>query len=150
MKTCKFIAAMVAVLLPLAIVSCGTKEEPEKTPEPIGEFTGSFSIVNSDGSTFSMEDIRAGYEVGEGVVDITLYGVSFSPRMPMTLDMTIPGVAVSKAPDGYSLSSASITPVALGKPFPNYMVTDLSGSLTDDLLTLKMDIGGCPSTYSGR
>ena len=36
MKTCKFIAAMVAVLLPLAIVSCGTKEEPEKTPEPIG------------------------------------------------------------------------------------------------------------------
>ncbi len=150
MKTCKFIAAMAAVLLPLVVVSCGTKEEPEILPDPQGEFTGSFSIVNSDGTTFSMETVRAGYEVGEGTVDITLYGVSFSPRMPMTLDMTIPGVAIAKGPDGYSLSSASTTPTALGKPFPNYMVTDLSGSLTGSDLSLRMEIGGCPSTYIGH
>ncbi len=150
MKLNKLIAAVTAVLLSLSMVSCGTKEEPEVLPDPQGEFTGSFSIVNSDGTTFSMESVRAGYEVGEGVVDITLYGVSFSPRMPMTLDMTIPGVAIGKGPEGYSLSSASITPTALGKPFPNYMVTDLSGSLTESGLTLRMDIGGCPSTYTSH
>ena len=90
---------------------------------------------------------EAGYEVGEGIVDITLYGVSFSPRMPMTLDMTIPGVKCAKTPGGYSLSADSIVPVALGRPFENYMVTKLSGSLTDKGLSMKMEIGGCPSDY---
>lgn len=148
MKTNKLFALLAAVLLPLAVVSCGTDEPDEILPDPTGELVGSFSIVNSDGSTFSMDAIKAGYEIAEGTVDITLYEISFSPRMPMTLDMTIPGVKCSKVSGGYSLSADSITPTALGKPFPNYMVTGLSGSLTDTGLTLKMDIGGCPSTYS--
>lgn len=147
MHTNRIFAAFTALLISLSLVSCGAKEEEEILPDPSGELTGLFSIVNSDGTTFSMDAVKAGYEVGEGIVDITLYGVSFSPRMPMTLDMTIPSVKCAKAPGGYSLSADSIVPVALGRPFENYMVTKLSGSLTDKGLSMKMEIGGCPSEY---
>lgn len=142
-----FLSALSSIILSLACIACGTQEPEEILPDPTGELTGSFSIVNSDGTTFSMDAVRAGYEIGESVVDITLYAISFSPRMPMTLDMTIPGISCTKVSGGYSLAADSIVPTALGRPFENYMVTELSGSLTDSGLTLKMQIGGCPSEY---
>lgn len=139
--------ALFAAALSLAPVACGTDEPEVVLPEPTGELTGSFSIVNSDGTTFSMDAIRSDYEILDGTVDITLYEISFSPRMPMTLDMTIPGVKISQVSGGYSLSADSIVPLALGRPFEQYMVTKLTGTLTTTGLSLKMDIGGCPSEY---
>ena len=145
-------AAFSAVLVSLLLVSCGTKDEPEIIyPDPVGELTGSFSIINSDGTTFSMDAVRAGYKIGEGTADITLYGVAFSPRMPMTLDMTMEGVGCTQSVGGYSLSASSIVPLALGRPFEQYTITDLSGSVTDSGLELRMKIGGLPSEYrAGR
>lgn len=139
--------ALFAATLSLALVACGTDEPEVVLPETTGELTGSFSIVNSDGTTFAMDNIRSDYEILDGTVDITLYEISFSPRMPMTLDMTIPGVKISQVSGGYSLSAESIVPLALGRPFEQYMVTKLTGTLSTTGLSLKMDIGGCPSEY---
>lgn len=143
----RILPALFAAALSLAPVACGTDEPEVVLPETTGELTGSFSIVNSDGTTFAMDNIRSDYEILDGTVDITLYEISFSPRMPMTLDMTIPGVKISQVSGGYSLSADSIVPLALGRPFEQYMVTDLTGTLTTTGLSLKMDIGGCPSEY---
>lgn len=143
----RILPALFAAALSLAPVACGTDEPEVVLPETTGELTGSFSIVNSDGTTFAMDNIRSDYEILDGTVDITLYEISFSPRMPMTLDMTIPGVKLSQVSGGYSLSADSIVPLALGRPFEQYMVTDLTGTLTTTGLSLKMDIGGCPSEY---
>lgn len=143
----RILQALFAAALSLALVACGTDEPEVVLPETTGELTGSFSIVNSDGTTFAMDNIRSDYEILDGTVDITLYEISFSPRMPMTLDMTIPGVKISQVSGGYSLSADSIVPLALGRPFEQYMVTDLTGTLTTTGLSLKMDIGGCPSEY---
>ena len=65
----------------------------------------------------------------------------------MTLDMTIPGISCTLSSGAYSLSGDNIVPTALGRPFENYMVTGLTGTLTDTGLALKMQIGGCPSEY---
>lgn len=143
----RILPALFAAALSLAPVACGTDEPEVVLPETTGELTGSFSIVNSDGTTFAMDNIRSDYEILDGTVDITLYEISFSPRMPMTLDMTIPGVKISQVSGGYSLSADSIVPLALGRPFEQYMVTKLTGTLTTTGLSLKMDIGGCPSEY---
>lgn len=143
----RILPTLFAAALSLAPVACGTDEPEVVLPETTGELTGSFSIVNSDGTTFAMDNIRSDYEILDGTVDITLYEISFSPRMPMTLDMTIPGVKLSQVSGGYSLSADSIVPLALGRPFEQYMVTDLTGTLTTTGLSLKMDIGGCPSEY---
>lgn len=147
MDTRHIIKAVFAVAISFFLVACGSKEPEIILPEPAGELTGSFSIVNSDGTTFSMDAIRAGYEIKGNNVDITLYSVSFSPRMPMTLDMTIPGISCTLSSSAYSLSGDNIVPTALGRPFENYMVTGLTGTLTDTGLALKMQIGGCPSEY---
>ena len=147
MDTRNFFKEFFTVVISFALTACSSKEPEEILPEPTGELTGSFSIVNSDGTTFTMDAIRAGYEITGSSVDITLYSVSFSPRMPMTLDMTIPGVICTKSSSAYSLSGDNIVPTALGRPFENYMVTGLTGTLTDNGLALKMQIGGCPSEY---
>lgn len=143
----RILPALFAAVLSLALVACRTDEPEVVLPETTGELTGSFSIVNSDGTTFAMDNIRSDYEILDGTVDITLYEISFSPRMPMTLDMTIPGVKISQVSGGYSLSADSVVPLALDRPFEQYMVTKLSGTLTTTGLSLKMDIGGCPSEY---
>ena len=147
MDTRNLLKAFFTVVISFALTACGSKEPEVVLPDPAGELTGSFSIVNSDGTPFSMDAIRAGYEITGSTVDITLYSVSFSPRMPMTLDMTIPGISCTLSSGAYSLSGDNIVPTALGRPFENYMVTGLTGTLTDTGLALKMQIGGCPSEY---
>lgn len=147
MDTRNLLKAFFTVVISFALTACGSKEPEVTLPDPTGELTGSFSIVNSDGTTFTMDAIRAGYEITGSTVDITLYSVSFSPRMPMTLDMTIPGISCTLSSGAYSLSGDNIVPTALGRPFENYMVTGLTGTLTDTGLALKMQIGGCPSEY---
>ena len=147
MDTRHILKAFCAVIISFSLPACGSKEPEEILLDPTGELTGTFSIVNSDGTPFTMEAIRAVYEITGSNVDITLYSISFSPRMPMTLDMTIPGVSCSKSSGAYSLSGDNIVPTALGRPFENYMVTGLTGTLTDTGLALKMQVGGCPSEY---
>lgn len=128
--------------------SCG-KEEPEQTLEP-AVYSGLFSIENSDGSVHTTEDVKADYTVQpDQTVDLILYGVSFSPKMPLKLDVTIPGITSETRNSVMTVSGDEIIPLAMGGPFERYIVKGLSGTIDKDRMELQMTIGGCASSYSG-
>lgn len=83
-------------------------------------------------------------------VRIVMQQVRFSPRMPLTLDITLNDVAYEVGDDGFVVSCDTLVPYAMGGPFPTYLVTNLQGLVKDNELTLSMKCGRYPLTYSGR
>ncbi len=142
MKASFFIAAA------LLLCSCSI-HVPEVPQEKASGYVGTFHIVNSDGVPYQMEG-RTGQLVREdGRMDIILREVSFSPRMPLTLDLLIPDIPFSEKDGTVSLEAESVVPVSGGREYPKYVITSLKGSVTETRMQLTMDIGGCPSSYLG-
>lgn len=85
--------------------------------------------------------------------NIKLYNVSFSNHMPVTIDMTIPGVDIDSRGN---LSGDNIVPYAgiLGE-YPKYTIHNLTGKVIFDnkgqagALTIEMICGTFPTTYEG-
>lgn len=139
----------------LLAAACG-KTEPE--PELPGEagYVGHLSVIEIAGALFEMEDIRATYELEEdGTLDVSLYDVSFSSKMPVLLSrMVLPDVPYTRTGNQLTLSStAEIIPLMEMRgelvPYERYVCTDLTGTLTTDCLVLSMKLGGFQTDYTG-
>ena len=85
--------------------------------------------------------------------DIKMLQVKFADAMPVTLDITIPGVTVSGTDGAETLSGDDIVPTMNTSggavPVPLYTITGLTGSVSASALTLSMIIGEYPTAYSG-
>ena len=99
----RILPALFAAALSLALVACGTDEPEVVLPETTGELTGSFSIVNSDGSSFSMDAIKAirNIKAEKGVVP--------SKKIKATILSDGDKAAFIKAGEPYLMSLANLS-----------------------------------------
>lgn len=142
----KFFALALAAL---TLLAC------EKTPDPIvpeeTDYVGTLVVESSKGPVENTE-ARVKFQPNQdGSAELTLYEVKFSPGMPMKLDVTIPDVKVTSTANKITLSGTDIIPLALGgNKFPDHIVTDLTGEIVGDKMTLSLKFGGIPTTYVGE
>ena len=144
MKIKLFATALAA----LALIAC------EKTPTPIvpeeADYVGTVTVESSAGT---VENVGARVEFRpyeDGTAELTLYEISFHPRMPMKLDVTIPGLLMTCTPQKIILTGDDIVPFALGGEFPNYTVTDLRAEIIGNKMTLNLKFGGTPTSFVGE
>ena len=136
------------VLAALALIAC------EKTPTPIvpeeADYVGTVTVESSAG-TVENTGARVEFTPNEdGTAQLTLYEISFSPKMPMTLDVIIPGVAVVSTPEKITFSADEIIPFAMGVEFPRYLVTELAGEIVGNKMTFTLKFGGTPTSFVGE
>ena len=82
---------------------------------------------------------------------MVFHKVKFVPQMPVSLDVTVPDVKYSRAADGsLLLSSDGIVPITMMQPYPKYTVTGLSGKMSDKTLSISLNFGEFPTSYSGN
>lgn len=148
-KTFFLMLALAAV-----IVSCDKNENEDddvKTVIASTDYSGTLTVDASDGK-FDNENIKVSYSTTERAdsVSITLYQVRFSPRMPLTIDVTVPGIIARKTERGATLSCPSVVPLALGGEYPKYTVTGLAGEIAGDELTFSLNFGSTPASYHGK
>jgi len=147
------------IFLTLAVLFAFTACKPEKPcdcdtpPEKIedGTYVGLLSVENS-GNEFQLENIHVVVEINEdNTLNFTMMAVKFAQAMPVTIDMNVAGVTTSEVENGLILSGDNIVPTAMmGTPFPQYTITELSGTLTTQTLEFSMICGGNPVTFSGE
>lgn len=101
---------------------------------------------------FSLDNVRVeAVIVTDSTLDINLYGINFSSKMPVTIDMVIPGAKYSRTSERITLSGEGIIPTMGGNPFNRYVINALAGSITADSLVFTNSYGqyaGC--TYAGK
>lgn len=126
----------------IALVAC------EK--DPSSSDNNSYVGLMTVNSVFEQDNVRVSIKKNSNnTVDIEMYNVRFSPQMPVTIDMVIPGVTATSSPDGNLLSGNGIIPTTNGAPYPQYTILGLTGNATESTLTLSMLCGSYPLTFSG-
>jgi len=150
MKKNLFLMLAIAAVL----VSCDkTNEENPETTKTLKstDYSGTLT-VNASSGTFDTDDVKVSFTATEKAdsASITLYQVKFSPRMPLTIDVTVPGITVKQTEKGAILTCDSIVPFAMGGEFPNYTVTEFEGEIIDDEITFSLNFGSTPTSYCGK
>ena len=148
-KSIFFMFALAAIL-----VSCDKTEKQDEEPVKVLEstdYSGTLTVDASSG-TFTTDSSKVSFTATEKAdsASITLFQVKFTPRMPVTLDVTVPGIVVTKTEKGAVLTCGRVVPLAMGGEFPNYTVTEFEGEIVDDELTFSLNFGSTPTSYQGK
>lgn len=120
------------------------------------EALGTNTVPNVEGEhhdlPYSLDSVRVeALIVTDSTLDIKLYGINFSSKMPVTIDMEIPDVSYIRTVEKITLSGDSIIPTMGGNPFNRYVIYDLSGTITADSLTFTNAYGTYTDcTYAGK
>ncbi len=146
MKTLHYFATLLAAVL----VSCG-KENPETPLVPkTSDYSGTVTVIYQ-GAPFDNENINVNFTPSEDgqSASITLNQIRFVPQMPVTIDVTIPGITVQSTSEKIILSCERTIPLALGGEYPRYTVTDLKGEIAGNELTFSLNFGDYPTSFKG-
>lgn len=120
------------------------------------EVIGTSIVPNVEGEShdqpFQMDSVRSEIILTtDTTLDIYLFGINFSSKMPVTIDMTIPGVSYKRTAESLILTGDSIIPLMGEMPFARYVITALTGTLTEDEFKLKNGYGSyADCTYEGE
>lgn len=146
-KTVFMLAAIAAVL-----VSCNEKEAEDAPIRPQeADYIGTVTVTFRE-TDYDNEDISVNFTPNEkgDSASITIHQIRFVPQMPVTIDITIPSIALSSTDQVVTLSGDSIVPLALGgSPYPRYTVTGLTGELKGNDLNFSLKFGDYPTSFHG-
>lgn len=142
---------LLTALVAMSMIACGkeTTETP-LVPEE-ADYVGTVTVIYNE-APFDNEGIRVNFTPAEDglTASITLHQIRFVPQMPVTIDVTIPDIALQKGEDKITLSCERCIPLAMGGEYPKYTVTDLRGEIVGEELAFSLNFGDYPTSFKGR
>ena len=163
MKQKKNLCTLYLIALSLFLAACN-QNTPDEPADPANaafekatyfEALGTNTVPNVEGEhhdqPFRMDSVRVEAQlVSDTTLDILLYGINFSSKMPVTIDMVIPGASYTRTEGRITISGENIAPTMGGVPFERYMITGLRGFITADSLVFVNNYGSyADCSYEG-
>lgn len=137
-------------------VACSDDDNDSPTVCPVESqaiYSGALTVTGGDYPSNYVQDsvsVSVEYNDTTKTATINFYDVRFSSRMPVTLpNMKIAGVAYVNSEGTISLSGDSIVPTSSDRPFANYTITGLTGTVENSVFNLSMMCGTYPTSYQG-
>lgn len=140
-----------AALVAMTLIGCG-KAEPETPIVPeMSDYKGTVTVMYK-GEPFDNENIQVNFTPSEDgkTASIIIYKIRFVPQMPVTIDVTIPNVAVQSTTEKILLSCERTIPLAMGGEYPRYTVTDLKGEIVGQEMSFSLNFGDSPTSFQGQ
>lgn len=152
MKKIFFILAAATALVACNQNQPATPEDETKADFAKAHFFEVLGINTVPSEEYTQDSVKAYVYVQENdVVSIELYGIGFSSRMPLTIDMSIPNIGYTRSSERITLSGDSIVPMMGDKPFERYLITNLNGYITKDSLVIVNNYGSFENCkYAGK
>jgi len=138
----------------LLTMSCSKENGNAENPSFSGdhEYSGPMTVTAGGVDNVS-EDVKVEVRIDEKAktLDIMFNKVKFVPQMPISLDVSVPGVGFEVKDGALEFSADGIIPLSGGTlPFPKYTVTGLAGTLTESGISMKLNFGEYPVAYEGK
>lgn len=146
----KLLNAFLIAAVSVVAAAC-SKNEPVKIIETPAEtvYSGTMTVV-AGGKDNVSENVKVNVNLQEdGTATIIFNKVKFVPQMPVSLDVTVPGVTCETRENEIILSGNDIVPLAMGMPYVKYNVTSLNGKITAGKLTVSLNFGEFATSYVG-
>ena len=157
MKQKKNLCTLYLIALSLFLASCNQNTPDNPAEQNNADFAnasyfealGVNTVPNVEGENkdqpFQLDNVRVEVKlISDTTLDICLYGINFSSRMPVTIDMVIPNATYTRTTGKITITGENISPTMGGNPFDKYMITGLNGFITADSLVFTNNYG----TYS--
>ena len=148
----KFKTLLLLAVAAIFITACGKDNNPELPVIEDGTYVGTMTVLSLPGGPVlhKQENVTIKIEKGTGdIIEMEMFAVRFAPTMPMSLDVTVPGISITATATGYSLQGDNIVPLAAGGLFPQFTMKNIEGSLTSRNLTFSMICGTFPLSFTG-
>ena len=147
---CKKLILIASMLLAVAGCSKNNVNEEKEAPRS-SVYSGSLNVV-AGGKDNVTEGVEVNADIDkDGVLTLVFHKVKFVPQMPVSLDVTVPDVKYSREADGsLLLSGDGIVPITMMQPYPKYTVTGLTGKMSAKALSVSLNFGEFPTSYSGN
>ena len=144
----KLLNAFLIAAVSVVAAAC-SKNEPVKIIETPAEtvYSGTMTVV-AGGKDNVSENVNVNLQV-DGTATIIFNKVKFVPQMPVSLNVTVPGVKCECRENEIILSGNDIVPLAMGMPYAKYNVTSLNGKITAGKLTVSLNFGEFATSYAG-
>lgn len=144
----KLLNAFLIAAVSVVAAAC-SKNEPVKIIETPAEtvYSGTMTVV-AGGKDNVSENVKVNLQE-DGTATIIFNKVKFVPQMPVSLDVTVPGVKCEIRENEIILSGNDIVPLAMGMPYAKYKVTSLTGKITAGKLTVSLNFGEFATSYVG-
>lgn len=141
---------LIAVISALMLAGCVNITPDARDVEGGAEFSGTVTVIYEE-APFDNNNIKVSYLPSEDgrTASLVIHRIKFVPKMPVTIDVTIPGIAIEDTGDGLLLSCGKVIPLALGGEYPKYTVTDLLGEIQDEVLEFSLKFGEYPTSFKG-
>ena len=139
------LAALAAMLL----TGCEAIEKLETASD--AGYVGTMTVLFL-GSEVQSDNVKIDVVYGEGeTLTLKFNQVKFVPQMPVSLDINVAGVPYQKSEGIVSFSGTDIVPTygLVNTEMPNYTVTNLKGTIKDDVLDFTLNFGSIPTSYTG-
>lgn len=135
----------------LLFVGCGKVDSDEPLLPEESNYVGTVT-VQFEGAPFDNENISVDFTPAEDGLSasITIHQIRFVPQMPVTIDVTVPGIDLQRSKEKILLSCERVVPLAMGGEFPRYTVTGLSGEISGDTLVFSLNFGDYPTSFKGQ
>jgi len=150
-KTIKFSVIIAFAVVSFFASSCEKDDNEQIVITEDITFSGRMTVDQLDGTNYTVNGVQIKIEpaTSGNILTIEMLQVSFSPKMPVKLDMKIQEVMYYSSSKKIIISGNNIIPIAMGGEFPAYTITNLSGEIENGSITLSMMCGNYPLTYSG-
>lgn len=137
------IGIMAALLV--AAASCHKDSKADAIPGQ-SLYVGTVS-VDYNGGTYDNQDIYVAFRPSDDgrTAELVIYRIKFVPAMPVTIDVSIPGITV----EGDAFFCDNVVPWALGGEYPKYTVHGLEGSISGETLRFSLQFGDYPTHFTG-
>lgn len=144
----KLLNAFLIAAVSVVAAAC-SKNEPVKIIETPAEtvYSGTMTVV-AGGKDNVSENVNVNLQ-DDGTATIIFNKVKFVPQMPVSLDVTVPGVKCECRENEIILSGNDIVPLAMGMPYAKYKVTSLNGKITAGKLMVSLNFGEFATSYVG-
>lgn len=141
-----------ALSLMMLATSCENGHNNELPNNPTTDcYVGTMNVDQNDGTSYTQADVEVDYEIRDDKLNFVMYKVKFATGMPIKLDMVVEGVDIESIDENgsYHLSGDGLVPYAMGGPFEKFTITDLTGELGPETMTLSFMCGDYPVEYNG-
>ncbi len=148
---------IIFALAAMMMAACTHSNEPENNGKAEAEIfaqTKNFAALGTSTvltePVFEQDSVMLLAELtSDTTLRLSMLAVTFSERMPVTIDMALDPVSYTRSEKLISFSGEDIIPTAGGKPYDRYKATALKGTITPDSLCLSATLGTYPITYRG-
>lgn len=135
----------------VALVSCenGANSDLPSKPTESKCYKGTMTVDQNDGTFYTQDEVEVDYEIKDGKLNFVMYKVKFASGMPIKLNMVVEGADYVDNGTTYEVSGDGLVPYAMGGPFEQFTITELTGEVSPTSFTLEFICGEYPVTYHG-